>query len=163
MPSRQLLVATTFVVLLVLFAAVPARAGYYTVPGTCGQWGGWGGGQVVIFPACPDLVARNIGQPGNSPYGHYGGWRFDAHTRVLTLTVDGGNYQPTDRVLPRTQSLGVAENRTSLVSADHCQEGTDKRVFKLSVLRQELKRMYTEVAPQSTSEPRTRRSLRKKN
>jgi len=30
---------------------------------------------------------------------YWGGWRFDAHTRVLTLTVDGGNYQPTDRVL----------------------------------------------------------------
>src|ERR1700756_2565489 len=30
---------------------------------------------------------------------YWGAWRYDAATRVLTLSVDGGNYQPSDRVL----------------------------------------------------------------
>jgi hypothetical protein len=30
---------------------------------------------------------------------YWGAWRYDARSRVLTLTVDGGNYQPADRVL----------------------------------------------------------------
>jgi len=30
---------------------------------------------------------------------YWGAWAYNARTRMLTLTVDGGNYQPTDRVL----------------------------------------------------------------
>ena len=29
---------------------------------------------------------------------YWGHWRYDTRTRTLTLTVDGGNYVPTDRV-----------------------------------------------------------------
>ncbi len=30
---------------------------------------------------------------------YWGAWRYDAATGVLTLSVEGGNYQPSDRVL----------------------------------------------------------------
>jgi len=90
MSSRQLLAILALVIALVialaLVAAVPVRAGYYTVPGTCGHWAGWGG-QVAIYPACPELVARNIGRSELTPYGAGGGWRFDAPPGTAIATA----------------------------------------------------------------------------
>ncbi|MBE2316690.1 hypothetical protein DVA67_011950 [Solirubrobacter sp. CPCC 204708] len=90
MRTRHLTATVVITLLVGLFAAGPARAGYYTVSGTCGHWAGWGG-QVAIFPACPDLVARNIGQPWLTPYGAYGGWRFDPPpgTAIATAGLRG--------------------------------------------------------------------------
>ena len=42
MPSRHLLAIVALALLVALAAAAPARAGFYTVPGTCGQWTPWG-------------------------------------------------------------------------------------------------------------------------
>src|SRR5215218_1581800 len=58
-----------------VLSAVPARAGLYTVSGTCGLWTPVGSG-IAIYPACPALVARNSG-PQVGPYAIGGGWRFD--------------------------------------------------------------------------------------
>lgn len=73
---HQLTVAVAIALVAGLLAAVPSRAGYYTVPGTCAHWTAWGQG-IAIFPACPDLVARNVYQGQLAPYGTGGGWRFD--------------------------------------------------------------------------------------
>ncbi|MBS0384251.1 MAG: hypothetical protein JSS00_02755 [Proteobacteria bacterium] len=47
---------------------------------------------------------------------YWGAWRYDAHTRVLTLTVEGGNYQPTDRVLSGTVSVDTHQLTLGAVS-----------------------------------------------
>src|SRR4051794_21367739 len=93
MTSRtfQLLPCTLALVLAAwLSLPAPAKAGYYTVPGTCGQWAPWGSG-IAIYPACPDLIARNIGQAQLTAAGVGGGWRFDLPpgTAVASANLHG--------------------------------------------------------------------------
>jgi len=54
---------------------------------------------------------------------YWGAWRYDAHTRVLTLTVDGGNYQPADRVLSAEVSADAHELALGAVSLGSPQHG----------------------------------------
>ncbi len=95
MLPRHLLTTVALALLVGLIAVAPARAGLYTVPGTCGHWTPFGA-NVAVFPACPELVVRNTG-PGLFPYLTAGGWRFDppAGTAIATAglrgSVVGGN------------------------------------------------------------------------
>jgi hypothetical protein len=70
--------------LLVLGAAMlspaPAAAGTFTVSGTCGLWRPYqnDNAHIAVYPACPELVTRNIGGPFTTPVSAEGGWIFDA-------------------------------------------------------------------------------------
>jgi hypothetical protein len=91
---RVVIVVAVLLGLILATAAVPrAHAGTYTVAGTCGQWAPWGetSGSVAVFPACPDLWARNAGGAFSTPGGVGGGWRFDppAGTGIAQVELQG--------------------------------------------------------------------------
>ena len=90
--ARAAILALT-AVLVALPMAAPARAGTYVVSGTCGQWTPWGdtNGSVAIYPACPELVARNVWGARSTPGGVGGGWRFDPPpgTAVVAVALQG--------------------------------------------------------------------------
>src|SRR4051794_7722677 len=88
--TRAVLTGIAIQLLSVAIAATPARAGSYTVTGTCGQWT-TGGSGVAIFPACPQLVVRNVYQAQLTPYGAGGGWRFEAPagTTIASASLRG--------------------------------------------------------------------------
>ena len=54
-----------------LLVPATANAGTYTVSGTCGLWQGYGsnGPYLTMYPACPELVVRNVGGPFSTPAG----------------------------------------------------------------------------------------------
>ena len=57
----------TFLVGVVLLWPSAARAGTYTVYGTCGLWAPYNNSPayVAVYPACPELVTRNVGAPSS--------------------------------------------------------------------------------------------------
>ena len=72
----------------------PADAGTYTVSGSCRLWGPYNNspGYVAVYPACPELVARNVGAPSSpSPVSTEGGWVFYAPpgTSVASFALQG--------------------------------------------------------------------------
>jgi hypothetical protein len=73
--------------------AQPARAGSYTVSGTCSAWSPWGttATWVAVFPACPSLYERNVLGNFTTAAGVGGGWRFDAPpgTAISTIALNG--------------------------------------------------------------------------
>jgi hypothetical protein len=78
--KRVLTIASLFALGLVLLMPSAASAGTYTVYGTCGLWGPYGpnGPYLTTYPACPQLVARNVGGAFTTPAGTEGGWIFYA-------------------------------------------------------------------------------------
>jgi hypothetical protein len=54
---------------------------------------------------------------------YWGAWRYDARTRVLALTVDGGNYQPADRVLSGEVSADAHQLTLGALSLGSPQHG----------------------------------------
>ena len=54
---------------------------------------------------------------------YWGGWRYDARTRVLTLTVDGGNRVPTDAVLSGEASADAHQLTLGAISLGSPREG----------------------------------------
>jgi hypothetical protein len=54
---------------------------------------------------------------------YWGAWRYNARTHVLTLTVDGGNYQPADRVLSGEVSADAHELTLGALSLGSPQQG----------------------------------------
>lgn len=54
---------------------------------------------------------------------YWGGWRYDARTRVLTLTVDGGNRNPTDAVLSGEVSADAHQLTLGAISLGSPREG----------------------------------------
>ena len=48
--------------------------------GTCGLWSAYGNTSpyIAIYPACPQLISRNVGGPFTTPAGAEGGWMFYA-------------------------------------------------------------------------------------
>src|ERR1700744_2610945 len=91
--SRRLALAAIACVLTGLAIAAPARAGLYTVTGTCSAWAPWGttSGQVAVYPACPWLYTRNVLGNFTTAAGVGGGWRFDAPpgTAISSVTLNG--------------------------------------------------------------------------
>ena len=91
-PTLTFLAIAAAVVAFSLMAA-PARAGVYTVPGTCGQWSPFNadGSRIAVYPECPNLIARNSGGAFNTGAGVAGGWRFDppAGTAVVSVELHG--------------------------------------------------------------------------
>jgi hypothetical protein len=65
---------------VVLLVPSAAAAGTYTVSGTCGLWSPYGsnGPYLTMYPACPELVVRNIGGSFRTAAGAEGGWMFYA-------------------------------------------------------------------------------------
>jgi len=54
---------------------------------------------------------------------YWGAWRYDARTRVLTLTVDGGNRIPTDAVLSGEVSADAHQLTLGVISLGSPREG----------------------------------------
>ena len=54
---------------------------------------------------------------------YWGAWRYDARTRVLALTVDGGNYQPADLVLSGEVSADAHQLTLGALSLGSPQHG----------------------------------------
>ena len=54
---------------------------------------------------------------------YWGAWRYDAATRVLTLSVEGGNYQPSDRVLSGEVSADAHQLSLGAISLGAPREG----------------------------------------
>jgi hypothetical protein len=83
--------------LMLLAAALmfpaPASAGTFTVSGTCGLWRpyNYAPGHIAVYPACSELVTRNVGGSFASSPGAEGGWIFDAPggTSIASFAVQG--------------------------------------------------------------------------
>ena len=94
-PTRAISGLAMVLVGLVLLWPSAARAGTYTVFGTCGLWAPYNNSPayVAVYPACPELVTRNVGAPSSpSPVSTEGGWVFYAPpgTSVASFTMSGG-------------------------------------------------------------------------
>jgi hypothetical protein len=61
--------------------------------------------------------------PFESYKDYWGAWRYNARTRVLTLTVDGGNYQPADRALSGEVSVDAHHLTLGAISLGSPQHG----------------------------------------
>src|SRR5438876_11408350 len=93
-PTVMLAVAATAALLTTstlsagLALAPTASAGTYTISGTCGLWTSWANdaSRISVYPACPELVARNTGGGSTAP-GVGGGWRFDAPAGTAITSV----------------------------------------------------------------------------
>src|SRR5262245_59436551 len=83
-----LIALTAFVAIAGIAPA--ARAGTYTVSGTCRLWSPYSADPnlIAVYPACPDLIARNVNGPYTTPAGAGGGWRFDPPAGTVVSSVD---------------------------------------------------------------------------
>lgn len=92
-PLKLLAIAGTAAILIGMAITEPARAGSYTVTGTCSAWSPWGttATWVAVYPACPSLYARNVLGNFKTAAGVGGGWRFDAPsgTAISAITLEG--------------------------------------------------------------------------
>ena len=70
-----------------------ARAGTYTISGTCGLWDAYNyrPDRIAVYPECYGLVARNVGGPFSTPAGAAGGWSFSAPagTSIDSFSLQG--------------------------------------------------------------------------
>jgi hypothetical protein len=79
-----------------LALAPSARAGTFTIRGTCGLWDAFNAipSRIAVYPDCPTLVARNVGGAVSTPAGPPGGWVFYAPggTSIASFTIEGNFY-----------------------------------------------------------------------
>jgi hypothetical protein len=93
-PPRRSLWAS-FLLAIVLFASLgtSAKAGTYSVYGTCGNWTAWNTApaSLAVYPQCPGMIARNVGGAFSSPNNVQGGWYFSAPagTEISSVSLTG--------------------------------------------------------------------------
>ena len=94
MPRRTIwVIAAVTGIAALLGISPPARAGTYTISGTCGLWGAYNyrPDRIAVYPECYGLIARNVGGPFSTPAGAAGGWSFSAPagTSVDSFSLQG--------------------------------------------------------------------------
>jgi hypothetical protein len=117
--ARQLAVLIAVACVALAASPLPARAGTYTVAGTCGLWDPFdtGGSGITLYATCPSLWARNVGGNFATGAGGHAGWVFyaPAGTTINGFYLQGPmtgtrGWQATGYLEGGGWSAGVFEN-----------------------------------------------------